>query len=145
MNRERIYNALLAEVQSLTVPPNPLGIAHVSREFQHWNDAVLQPAIYVVQIAESAEHRDGVPIKWTISVELWVYAKKDGDVLGVMRLNPILDALENLFRPKGPPQDFRNTLNGVVERCSLSGTIEISGGWLGDQSVAMVPLVIVTA
>ena len=145
MERETIYNALLAEVQSLTVPPNLLGIEVVSREFKHWIDAQQQPAIYIVQISETAEYRHGLPTKWTISAELWIYAKKEGDVLGVMKLNPILDALEQKFRPAGPPQNFRNTLDGVVDRCAIQGTIEISGGWLGEQSVAMVPLVIVTA
>jgi hypothetical protein len=145
VDREKLYNAVLAEVQTLQAPPNLLGIEVVSREFKHWDDAPQQPAIYIVQVAEAGEYQRGVPIKWTVSIELWLYARKDGDVLGVMKLNPILDALEKKFNPTGPPQNYVNTLNGVVQRCAISGTIEISGGWLGEQAVAMVPLVIVTA
>lgn len=147
MNRERIYTALLAELQRLGVNGNQAvgtGVPHISREFQHWSDASIQPAIYPVPESEDpGAYKPGLPGIWTLHIAVWVYAKKDGDMLGVMQLSPILDAIEALFVPAKPPQLYVNTLGGVVTRCSISGPTQISGGYLGDQSVAVVPLTIV--
>lgn len=148
MNRELIYARLLATVEAIKLPPYDLEVAVVSRDFKHWVDAADQPAIYVVQGNQIAKYRRGQPTVWTLQAEIWVYTKKQGDSLGVQVMNPILDALETIFAPAtvpAPPNEYTNTLGGLVSHCALAGQIEVSGGYLGDQAVAAIPLEIVTA
>lgn len=147
MDREKVYNAVLAQMGVLLLPPFSLTIPEISRDFKHWNDAQIQPAIYLVQEKEDALRKVGFPTKWTLKPMMWIYARKDGDTLGVQAINLILDGLDKAFSPAvfpAPPSDYVNHLGGIVDRCSISGTIEIDGGYLGDQAVARVPLEIIT-
>jgi hypothetical protein len=151
--RETLYEALLNEVRKVNGPTYDLGVPVISRDFTHWADAAIQPAIYVVQENEIAQAVRGLPTKWTRSATLWIYAKKDGDTLAIQLLNPIVDAIEDMLAPvrmdgvtrNFPPGVNVNTLGGLVERVSINGNIEWSGGYLGDQAVAAVPLEIITA
>ena len=147
MNRVQMYARVLAEFEKLGLPPNLLGIQTVSDQFKHWVDVPpeQQPAIFTVPETEQCQQQHGVPNKWTVQINVWVYVRKQGDVAGTRQLWPILDAIEELARPKGPAQSYENTLGGSVVRFSISGTTEISGGYLGDQVVAVVPLIVVVA
>lgn len=149
MTREPIYAAVLAQLELLTEAPYNMQIPTISREFKEWSDvpASQQPAIFLVEEKETSKTVYGQPNVWTIRPSVWVYATKDGDTLGVQTLNTILDAVEKILSPPiaAPPGQtpYVNTLGGLVYRASVTGDIDISGGYLGDQAVARISLEIV--
>lgn len=146
MNREAIAEAIIAQINLLKEPPYDLAIPTISRKWQIWSDAREQPAVFIVPLLEVPNSVRGLPTKWTLTYDLWVYCKGAGDRIGVQALNPILDAVETIFKPvaqNAPPNAYVNTLGGLVERVSLAGPTTIDGGYLGDQSVAKMELEIV--
>lgn len=148
MNREQIAEAILAQIRLLNEPPYDLDVSEISREFKHWDNVQEPRAIFIVPGQETPTKQRGLPLKWSSVYDVWVYARKDGNVLGVTNLNAMLDALEKIFAPaavNAPPNAYVNTLGGLVSSCMLGGPTEISGGYLGDQSIAMMTLEVVTA
>jgi hypothetical protein len=148
MNREAIAEAILAQMRLLTEPPYDLVIPTISREWQLWTDVREQPAVFPVSLLEAPTKIRGLPIKWTLTYDLWVYARKDGTVLGITKLNLVLDALETIFAPRAenaPPNAYVNTLGGLVSSAMIGGPTELDGGYLGDQAIAKMTLEVVTA
>ena len=137
--RETIYAALFTQVSTAA------GFTTKSRRLRHWDDvrAEEMPALFQTQITENAEQRRGVPGKWSLHAQLWVYvstaAQQDPTVVPSQLLNPLLDAIEYALRP----DDVANsvcTLGGLVSHCWISGQIETSEGLLGDIEVAVIPI-----
>jgi hypothetical protein len=148
VNREPIALAIIDQIKLLTEPPYDLDIPTISRKWQIWSDVSEQPAIFTVPMLEVPTFVRGLPTKWTATFDLWVYAKGDGDILGVQKVNAMLDALETIFAPSAvnaPPNAYVNTLGGLVHRAALAGPTEIEGGYLGEQAVGKMTLEIVTA
>lgn len=143
MKREPIYAALAERILQLNAEPYLLGIETIGRDWKTWASVTNQPAVFVVPVKEDAVYQQGLPIKWRIHAEIWVYVKSTPSKAGVQVLNPILDALESILTPAvetTPASAFTNTLDGAVFRCTISGPVEISAGFLGDQTVARVPV-----
>lgn len=135
-----LYNLLLGLIDSEDVKT-------VSRRLKHWADtpASEQPAIFIIQRGENPTQVKYLPTKWILDVDLYVYVNSgdDPNAAATELLNPILDAIEELFPPSdedGPIQ----TLGGLVSHCWISGRIETSEGVLGQQEVAIVPIEILT-
>jgi len=148
MIREPIYEAALKQLRRLNGPPYNMDIPVISRDFKHWADSPEQPCVFLVEETETSESTRGLPIKWSLLCTVWVYAKKDGDVLGITKVNELLDLVEAILSPQSipaPAGNFSNTLGGLVDRCSVHGPTVKSGGYLGDQSVAAMPLQIILA
>jgi hypothetical protein len=149
VTREPIYAAILTQLETLVAAPYSMVIPTISREFKEWSDvpASQQPAIFLVQEKEKSKTTYGQPNIWTLHPSVWAYATKDGDTLGVQTLNTILDAIEKILSPPAAAVPGRtpyvNTLGGLVNRCSVTGDVDISGGYLGDQAVARVSLEVV--
>ncbi len=104
-----------------------------------------QPALFQAQKHESAHRARGQPPKWTLALEIYVYAQAPDDVPSPSTvLNPLLDALEAALAPSG--QDVATnvqTLGGLVSHCWISGTVVTDEGVLGGQAVAIIPIEIV--
>lgn len=135
MNREAIYAALFAKLAAIP------GLVTMSRKLKHWADVqpIEQPALYLAQKTETAQPQTGLPPKWLLSVDVYVYVRTTGaDAPGPV-INPILDAVAAALEPDNP---IRNTctLGGLVEWARIEGTIETDEGTLGDQAVAIVPI-----
>lgn len=154
MQREAIYTALMGVLGQLQqVPLNtPWPNLALSRGYVNWDDAPYQPAIYLVPKHEKSVYVRGLPIKWVIHCELFVYVKADTVNLGVINLSQLLDAIDSVLSPLGPNagpsggNGFVDTLNGLAVYCAIQGEIVISGGWLNNaQTVAQVPLEIMVA
>ena len=141
MTREPIYSALFSIVQGIAVLT---GVKTISRRLVHWSDVdkSIQPAIYQVQRYEDPVQLRGVPTKWKMYVDLYVYvnSSQDSHASPSILLNPILDAIEALFPADA---DRTQTLGGLVSHCWIHSKIETSEGSLGDQEVAIVPIEIV--
>ena len=135
MNREPIYAALFGLVSG--VP----GIVTASRRLKHWNDvpAVDQPALFQIQKGETGEQAQGLPMKWTLAAEIYLYVNSGDDPAGIpaTELNNLLDLIELALAP-----NFRGvqTLGGLVSHCWISGRIETDEGSLGSQAVAIIPI-----
>ena len=140
MNREPIYAALFALVQSTA------SFVTVSRRLRHWSDvaAAEQPALFQIQKSEAAEERRPLPVKWRVSVDLYLYAHAPDELTPPATvLNPLLDALEAALAPD--PVSHVQTLGGLVQHCWIAGRIQTDEGVLGGQSVAIVPVEILVS
>lgn len=138
MKREPLYAALFALLQQ--VP----GIVTCSRRLRHWSDVGRseQPALFLAQVRETATPGDpahGLPTKWLLQADLYLYVYGDSRSPPGIRLNPLLDAIEAALAPTGPMQRTQ-TLGGLAERCWIEGDIDTDEGTLGDQAVAIIPV-----
>lgn len=138
--RETIYAALFSKVSGIA------GIVTASRRLWHWSDVppASQPALYMAQRSETAVQLRGVPPKWTLAVDLYLYAYSGNDhnAIPAQKLNPLIDAIETALLPS--PGGFQ-TLGGLVSHCWIAGKIETDEGFLGPQAVAIIPIEIVTS
>lgn len=141
MNREAIYQALFDKLA--TVP----ALKTKSRKLRHWTDVqgIEQPALFQAQRSESAATTNGTATRWTLNVDVYVYVKTTGgNFAPATQLNNILDAIETALAPDNPIRNT-NTLGGLVVHCRIDGTVETDEGNLGDQAVAIIPVVIFLA
>lgn len=149
--REDIYAALFAKISTLLQDPitNPTGpIKTASRRLKTISavPSEMQPAIFQVQAREGpTDVKRGLPTKWNLKPELWVFVWcSDLDSPSTPLLNPIIDAIEGVFKPDNPTvQDC--TLGGKVSHCRIqSRDIEIfegvTTGSTGYQAIAIIPI-----
>jgi hypothetical protein len=135
MNREAIYGALFARLAAAG------GFATASRRLRHWSDVgpAEQPALFQVQKSETARRDAGLPPRWTLAVDLFVYARAPDDVTAATAvINPLLDAIEAALAPD--PVTNAQSLGGLVAHCWIAGKVETDEGVLGGQAVAIVPI-----
>lgn len=140
MNRESIYQALFAKLSAVS------GLKTKSRKLRHWSDvsANEQPALFQAQKTESIARTPGLNARHTLYADVYVYVKTTGTTSPSTQMNSLLDAIEAALEPDNPIKN-RNTLGGLVEHCAIEGSIETDEGTLGDQAVAIIPIVIFTA
>lgn len=136
MNREPIYAALFALLASSA------GYVTTSRRLLHWNDVPReqQPSLFMAQRNETAVTERGNPTQWTLSVDVYIYARTDGGLAPGPIINPLIDAIEAALVPN--PMENAQTLGGLVHYCRIEGAIDTDEGTLGDQAVAIVPITI---
>ena len=135
MNREAIYGVLFATVAGAA------SFVTASRRLRHWSDvaAAEQPALFMVQKSETALRRKGLPPRWTLAVDLFVYVHAPDDASPpAAALNPLIDAIEAALAPANPT--LTQSLGGLVDSAWIAGKIETDEGVLGGQAVAIVPL-----
>lgn len=139
MNREAIYAALFAKLAA--VP----GLKTSSRRLLHWSDVGQgdQPALFQAQKTETAQIVSGQATRWTLAVDVYLYVKTPPPDSPGTVLNPLLDAIEAALVPDNPIKNT-NTLGGLVHHCWIEGAIETDEGTLGDQAVAIIPVLIFT-
>lgn len=137
MTREPIYAALFALLSASA------GFNTKSRRLKMWPDVnkADQPAIFQIQKNEQAVTVTNMPTRWTLKVDIYLYANtSDVSQSPSQILNPLLDAITAALKSNGENQ----TLGGLVTYCRISGAIETDEGVLGDQSVAIIPIEILT-
>lgn len=138
-NFEPIYAALFSRLQGVA------GITTFSRRLRHWDEvsANEQPALFQVQTGEAPEQNRGLPPKWQLGVEVYVYITSPSvTIVPSILLNQILGAIRDILAPD--PVSNVNTLGGMVSHCWISGQIEMYDGVLGEQIVALVPIEILS-
>jgi len=150
MQRDKLYAALQTQLAALQAAP--YNVLVVSRGFVLWDAANAQPAIYIVPRQEKAEYVRGVPVKWLISADIYVYVRWTDSVLqGTTTLAQIMDGVDHILSPTGPNgspsgNTAVNTLGGIAVYCALQGSCEISAGFLNrQQTVARMPVDIMVA
>lgn len=150
MKRDPIYQALLTQVSALVASPYSL-IKLASRGFVTWDQALVQPCVYIVPVTEEGEYKRGLPTKWKFKIDLYVYVKwVDSVQQGVTALAQVMDGIDLILSPTGPnggalsSNGFVNNLGGLADYCALSGTADISGGFLNQQqTIARMPVEVV--
>ena len=143
IQREQIYSALLATLQSaLLSPAGPFKT--VSRR---WQDPAQispadRPALYQVQRNELARtsNINAIPIAWRATVDLVLYTAGDAapNVVPSTELNSLLDAIEAAIKTATP--GLAQSLGGKVSHCRIEGKIEIVENVQGAMALAVVPV-----
>lgn len=138
INREPIYAALFSLLGGSA------GYVTKSRRLLHWTDVPpeQQPALFLAQRNELAATERGKPTRWTLNVDVYVYARTDGSNPPGPIINPLLDAIDAALAPN---VDGVQTLGGLVHWCRIDGAIETDEGTLGDQAVAIIPISILVS
>ena len=134
MNREPIMAALWAKVSGLS------SLATASRVLKHYSEvaAVDQPALFMAPVSHTAQRTRGLPIKWTLDVDLYLYVNKDSSVIPDAALNALLDGIEAALAP--PAVAEVQTLGGLCEHAWIEGVIQIDISAMGAQLLCVVPL-----
>jgi hypothetical protein len=135
--REAIFSALFNLVSA--VP----GLVTTGRRLVHWSEVPpdQQPALFQAQKTQNAQPRPlGVPTKWTLKADLYLYVNSGGDSSSVSAtpLNNYLDAIEAALAPN--IMSGVQTLGGLVKHCFICGEVLTDEGTLGSQAVAIIPI-----
>jgi hypothetical protein len=140
MSREAIYAALFSKVSAAA------SVSTANRRLKHWSDVspADMPALFMAQRGETAQTMTGQPTRWLMNADLILYVNDGGDphTTPSTVLNPILDAITNLFTPD--PVTGKQTLGGLVHYARISGGIAIDEGVLGDIVIAVIPVEILS-
>lgn len=138
MNREAIYSGLFNKLSAVS------GFVTKSRLLKHWADVSVseQPALYQAQGKETAITTTGQPTKWELRLSLYVYVRTDGITPPGTILNPLLDAITDVVQARHPITGKQNMGIPGVEWARIDGTIETDEGTLGQQAVAIIPILI---
>lgn len=139
MIRETIYGALFNTLNGLTP-----AFTTRSRSLRHWHDTPPedQPSLMQNQTGESAQTMDGFPTKWLLKLDIYVYAKIQPGQSSSSVLNPLVDAVCNALNTPHVITGKTNLGLSNVEWARVDGNIETDEGSLGDQAVAIIPVVI---
>jgi hypothetical protein len=140
VSRETIYSGLFAAFSTIQ------GFNTVSRKLKHWSDVPgnEQPALFQIQKGETIQQTRGLRAKYDLDAELYLYAfSNDASVSPSSIINPLIDAVENMLRPL-PGQDAQTLGIAGVSHVWIEGRIETDEGVLGDQTVAIIPIKILT-
>ena len=142
VSRETVYAALFARVASAAK------FTTKSRRLKHFAQVQSgeHPAIFQIQRDEDAQITRGIPTRWNLRVDLFIYAwQSDPKAAPSQSLNPLLDAIEAALKPDNPTVNDC-TLGGLVSHCRIAGKVEIFEGVAdGNQAVAIVPIDIMIA
>ena len=135
--REPIFAALAKRLASIP------GIATFDRRHKHWKDvpASAQPALFMLAAGQTVERRGHGLSALTLRVQLYLYSRNNDDTCQ----NDLLDAIDDALAPIDGDPDYgaECTLGGLASSCRIEGEIETDEGLLGDQAVAIVPIVVV--
>lgn len=142
--REQIYAALFAQLQSALLAPTGL-FKTVSRRWQDPSQIspADRPAIYQVQKDELAKTSViGVPVLWKIGLDLVLYTAGDAEpnVVQSTELNNLLDAVEAALQSATP--GMTQSLGKQVTYCRIDGKLDIVENVQGTMALAVVPILI---
>lgn len=137
--REPIFTALMAKF----APYYPGTFKTLSRRLVHFNEVSpsAQPALFVSAGDQIASYIRHGPAKWTLTAELYLYARTDGHLDPSPIINPLLDTIEAALA-FDDVVNGKLTLGGLVETCRIEGQVQIHEGTIGDQAIAIVPVLI---
>jgi hypothetical protein len=142
MNREDIYSALFERLKAAY----PWQTA--SRVLAHWSDVspAQQPALFMTQVGERAVTETRQPARWFLEVKIYLYAnaKSQGNDVPATVLNAMLDAVTTAMKPDHAAVDTQ-TLGDLVSYARIEGDLTTDEGLLGEQAVAIIPIMILTA
>jgi hypothetical protein len=142
IDRELIWSTFFDLVK--TAP----GLITTSRRLKHFSEVAMseQPALFLIQTNDDLKVVHGVPTVSALNGQIILYGHNQGiaDVSPMTSLNPIIDAILAKLMPPHSTVPFEQTLGGLVERCRIDGGVITDEGVLGDQSIVVMPVKILT-
>ena len=142
VSRESVFVALFGLLSQLKNSP----FLTVSRRWEPYQNFApeQQPALFVMQDNQRGEQKAYGLQKWTLKASLWIYCYQgaEDDFVASTTLNNLLDLVEAAIQPA--PGFERQMLGGIVQNCFIDGEIDVVEGVLGQQSVARIPITIIT-
>ncbi len=137
-SREAIYSALFALVSSAA------SFVTASRRMQlvtEMQNSQL-PALFQQQAGEITEQHRGIPSRYTLHVDLAIYAfNADQKGSAAPQLNELIDAVEAALAANALGVQ---PLGGLLSHCFISGKTEVFEGSLGNKAAAVIPVQILT-
>jgi len=138
IDREAIYSAFFAWLQANVTPGtfNTVGrrLLPVDQVYPP-----MQPALFQQQTYETVEQRRGVPPKWKLYLDLYVYTySADPATTPAIALNQAMNAIDAALAP--PPGLDVQTLGGLVSHAWISGHLPTDELVLGEQAIAVMPV-----
>ncbi len=120
--------------------------ASISRRLRHWADVdpADQPFLCMSEKGGDAHTKAlGAPQIWTMHFDLHVYVNSSDPYKAPSTiLNPLLDAVEKALAPS-PVTGIQNLgLPAMVQHAYIEGKLETDEGVLGDQAVAVIPVMV---
>lgn len=139
---EPLYAAFFTSITSRVT-----GLVTTGRRLRMWSELtpIQQPALFMAQTGELPSTVTGLPSKWTLTFDLYLYLNSGPafDRVPAIELNAFLAQIRAAFAPDNLTRNAF-TLGGLVQHCRIAGAIETFDGTLGDQSVAIIPVEILT-
>jgi hypothetical protein len=137
--RETIYAALFAVVANAAPFVTTGRRAKLLNEMQPGT----LPALFQSQVRETTAQTKGIPPKYTLHVDIILYATNpDPNLTASTQLNDLIDAVEAALAPS--PATGVQTLGGLVSHCFISGETDIFEGNSGTCAGAVIPIQITT-
>lgn len=117
----------------------------MSRRVVLFNDCPSQPACYQAEHNDVVAQVTGMPYKTVLEAKWIVYQNvaQDPNMLGVVENNLIIQGCYAALAPKPTDPGFhskRNTLNGLVHHCFISGNLFKDPGDLDGQGMMVIPI-----
>ena len=142
-SRESVFGALFAALATSA------GYVTTSRSWRHVDEVAPQemPALFQVELTETAKQEYRKPVLWHWPVDVIIYAhamaaeqQNYTDVVSL--LNTLIDAA---LAAIAPPYDGAQTLGGLVTDVRVNGRLEKFEGRIdsGRRAVAIIPLEII--
>lgn len=105
----------------------------------------VQPACFQAEWATTEEQKTGLPYKTTIEANWIIYQAigKDKQAIGAIENNLIIGGCRRALAPKPTDPGYpykRNTLDGLVHHCFISGRIFKDPGDIDDQGMIVIPI-----
>lgn len=147
MNRETIFSALYAQLQTATKADGRTpAFVTVSRRFRMWTDVPQdqRPALFIQQKKNSysrAAQGESAPQKVTLNAILWIYTYHNvGDqaVVPATDMNNLLDAIDRALQ--GSAMTGLQTLGGLVSHCWIEDDVDFDAGDIDGDGVATIPV-----
>ncbi len=99
------------------------------------------PALFLVPNTEQNDQTRGLPPKWTINLDVYLYVNApQNPTLSPSRLiNPLLDEIENMLSIDNRAANVC-TLGGLVSHAWLAGQILRGEGIISKSEIVIVPI-----
>lgn len=110
------------------------------RKLKLWKDVSKQPALFLVRKDLDGKSLPGSDRARVANYFAYIFVRDTGDDGPGGLLDDLVDVVEVALSPD--PGDGRQTLDGLVRDCRISGMIETDEGTLGEQAVAWIPITI---
>ena len=118
----------------------------VSRRVKLFSDVPgrSQPACYQAEHGTTEDQVTGMPYRSVVEANWIVYQdeSKDSNGIGAIENNLILGGIRDALAPfpQDPGYPKRNTLNGLVHHCFISGKIFKDPGDIDGQGMMVIPI-----
>lgn len=134
-NREQVYQALFdlasGAAKFLKTSRKLIPVDNVQ--------ASDMPTLCQAQMGETVVKKRGIPAKYTMHVDLWVYAMGNDSTEPSSILNPLVSAIEDVLDPL--PGNEEQTLGlSNVSHCFINGKVEMFENVLNNTIVAIIPV-----